>query len=124
MNSKTRDLIKKRLKELRMSQVDFADRLSMTSSQISRIISGDRGTTLENLIAIADVLQIEHTYFLLVAAGKNPDPNTDEWVEEQDHKLRMISLKNRDIAGKLIDTLVQGEESEIKPKPKAKTAKA
>lgn len=53
-----------------------------------------------------------------------PAPNEDPWIKEQEYKLRMISPKNRGIAGKLIDTLVQGEESEIRPKPKAKPAKA
>lgn len=124
MNTRLRELIKSKMKESHVSQLELAERLNVATSHVSRIISGDRGTTLENLMVIADALKIDRTYFLRVAAGLNPDPEKDEWVEEQDHKLRMISPKNRTIAGKLIDTLVQGEESELRPKPKAKPAKA
>lgn len=123
MNTRTRDLIKKRMSEMNISQVDLADRVSMTSSQVSRIISGERGTTLDNLIAIADVLQIERGYFLRVAAGLNPESGKDPWIEAMSHKLNLIPPGLRTVAGKLIDSFVEQEEAEQKPRTRAKPAK-
>jgi len=58
-------------------------------------------------------------------AGHLPeDPTEDEWVEEQDHNLRKLSPKSRSVAGRLIASLVEEDESEQKAKPKAKPAKA
>ena len=124
MNIRLRELIKKRMEDLNVSQIDLADRLKVATSHVSRIISGDRGTTLDNLIVIADTLKIDRTYFLRVAAGLNPEPDNDPWVEEQDSKLRLIPHNMRGIAGKFIDSMIQGEEATSKSKPRVKPAKA
>jgi transcriptional regulator with XRE-family HTH domain len=123
MNNRMRELIKKRMGEKNISQVDLADRLSMTSSQISRILSGDRGTTLENLIALADVLQIDRSLFLRVAAGLNPEPDKDPWVESNSHKLKLIPPNLRPYADKFIDSMIEDEQPVLKSKTKIKPAK-
>jgi len=64
MNLKIGELIRERLKAKNINQVQLADMVDLTPPQISRIISGERGTSLENLIAIADALQIERGHFL------------------------------------------------------------
>lgn len=124
MNTRLRELIKTRMIDLNISQIELAERLSVASSHVSRIISGDRGTTLENLIAIADILKIERTYFLRVASGLNTEAGKDQWVEEMSHKLNLIPPGLRTVAGKFIDSMVQGEEAEEKPtKSRVKPAK-
>lgn len=95
----------------------------MTSSQVSRIISGDRGTTLENLLAIADVLQIERSYFLRVASGLNPEPDEDPWVEEQTHMLKLIPPDMRGVAGRFIDSIAAGEDAKQKSRKPAANKK-
>ena len=60
MNEKFRTFVKQRLKELGMTQETLADKLSVTPSQISRLISGERGTTLENLLALADASPVDN----------------------------------------------------------------
>jgi len=97
----------------------------MTPSQVSRIISGDRGTTLENLIVIADVLKIDRRYFLAVAAGLPPESDKDPWVEDISHKLKLLPPSLRDIADRFIDSMIKSEEATArKSKPNPKTAKS
>lgn len=103
---------------------DLAKRAKISDAAVSRFLSGERTPDAASLAAIAKAMKVRPEKVFLVAIGENNENESDEWVEEQDHKLRMISPKNRGIAGKLIDTLVQGEESEIKLKPKAKPVKA
>ncbi len=82
MNVRARDLMRQRMEQKHISQVELAERLSMTSSQVSRILSGDRDTTLENMLAIADALGIERSYLLRLASGLSPEPKEDAWVNE------------------------------------------
>jgi len=125
MNERTRELIRQRMLELDISQGEMAERISMTPSQVSRIISGDRGTTLENLIVIADVLKIDRRYFLAVAAGLPPESDKDPWVEDISHKLKLLPPSLRDIADRFIDSMIKSEEATArKSKPNPKTAKS
>ena len=122
MNERTRELIRQRMLELDISQGEMAERISMTPSQVSRIISGDRGTTLENLIVIADVLKIDRRYFLAVAAGLPPESDKDPWVEDISHKLKLLPPSLRDIADRFIDSMIKSEEATArKSKPNPKT---
>lgn len=123
MNLKLGELIRERLKAKNINQVQLAELVDLTPPQISRIISGERGTSLENLIAIADALQIERGHFLRVAANSLPSPDRDEWVEEMSHKLTLLSPVVREMAGKIITALAEGEvETNSTQKPKTKSA--
>lgn len=100
----------------------MADRLSMTPSQVSRIISGDRGTTLENLIKIADILKVTRGYFLLVAAGLSPETGKDPWVEDVSQRLAFVPEEWRGFFEDMVDAAIKREESispNTKPKPKS-----
>lgn len=124
MNERTRELIRQRMQDLDIPQGVMAERLSMTPSQVSRIISGDRGTTLENLIAIADILKIDRRYFLAVAAGLPPETDKDPWVEDVSHKLKLLPPNLRGFADDIIDSILKREDAEArKTKPRPKTAK-
>jgi len=112
MNEQTRKLISERMGELKVSQVELAKRLSMTSSHVSRILSGERGTTLENLLAFADVLRIDRTYILQVASGHKIDPDSDPWVETQSHKLNLIPPNMRTVASRFIESMIEGEQND------------
>src|SRR5262245_60121045 len=112
MNTKLRDLIRQRLKEKNMDQVELADQVGLTAPEISRIISGERGTSLDNLLAIADALQIKRAYFLQVAAGSLPDPGKDEWVEDISHKITLLPKGQRDFVSVVINALMEGVDSE------------
>ena len=84
------EFIKKRLQQLDMSQKDLADRTNMAPAQISRVISGDRGTRLENLYAIADALRMKRRDLLSIAAGESPEQDEDPFVKEAETLLRLL----------------------------------
>ena len=85
-------LIKTALNTKKMSQVDLAQRINVTPAQISRIISGERGTSIETLILIADALGIQRDFILKVASGLNTDEQSegDDLVEILNQKINML----------------------------------
>lgn len=110
MNEITLELLRKKVKESGLSQVELADRLSMTPSHISRMLSGERDTTLENLIAMADVLRVDRTYLLRLAAGLPPEPEEDPWVEETTHNIKLISPNLRGIVTTFVNSILDDSE--------------
>ena len=107
-------LIKTALNTKKMSQVDLAQRINVTPAQISRIISGERGTSIETLILIADALGIQRDFILKVASGLNTDEQSegDDLVEILNQKINMLTPGTRAIADRLLDALLE----EDKPK--------
>jgi transcriptional regulator with XRE-family HTH domain len=116
MNAKLGELIRNRLIEINMSQTELADGVGMTSSQISRIISGERGTTIENLMAIADTLVIDRELILRVAANLQTKNEQEEWVEKMNHKMQLLPPAARKMAEKLLDALLAEEKPAVAEK--------
>jgi len=113
-------LIKDNLDKKNMSQADLAHKISVTPAQISRIISGERGASIETLVLIADVLGISRDTMLKIASGMSPSKESlsDEWVEEMSHKISLLPPSSRGVISKLLDALL--EESQ----PQTKTIKS
>lgn len=115
------ELIKKALREKRISQIELSERTSLSTSQISRIVKGERGTTIENLIILADALGIKRDLMLRTAAGlPTMEESSDEWVDEMNHKIKLVPATQRPVAEKLLDALIE----EPQPNPKLKKSKA
>ena len=125
LEMKLKDLVKAALIKKDMNQSDLADRINVTPAQISRIISGERGTTIETLVRIADVLGIRHEDILKAAAGlPSPDEqSTDEWVEAMNYKIKLLPKSLRPIAERMFDALYDDSSEKIEPAPKSKKAK-
>ena len=110
------------LEKRNMRQVELARKSGVAPAQISRILSGQRGAEGKTLRAIARALKMAPED-VFRAAGLMPDePNADPWVDEMAYKLRLIPASLRPAAGKLIESMAEGDEASRKPKPKAKTA--
>jgi transcriptional regulator with XRE-family HTH domain len=58
-----RKAVKKRLKELHLTQKDLAGLLDMTERQMSNIMKGNKGTRISTLMGIAKVLDIDFDVF-------------------------------------------------------------
>ena len=116
MNEITRKFLKKKVEESGMSQVEIAERLKMTPSHVSRLLSGERDTTLETLVEIADILKIDRSYLMRLASGLNPEPNIDEWVKDMSHKMTLIPVPLRSITKKFIDSMVEGDQQQSQSK--------
>lgn len=61
--------LKEQIEKCEMTQGEFARRVGLQQSQISRIISGERGTTIEVLEGIARVLRVPPEDVFRIAAG-------------------------------------------------------
>ena len=122
---KLKALVKAALIKKRMNQTDLADRINVTPAQISRIMSGERGTSIEMLVKIADALSIRHEDIFKAAAGlPTPEVTSDEWVEDMNIKLNNIKdPKARTIAEKLLDSLSSEAEPHTAPQVQPKKAK-
>lgn len=127
MKSNTNKLgawIRQCLSDIGKNQVWLAEKIGVQAPQVSRIISGSSEATPDLLSAIADALGKPRIQAYRAAGYLEPLPEFDEWVEEQDSKLRKLSQKTRSFIGKIIDSAVENEEAEQKQKTKVKPAKA
>ncbi len=104
-------LIKDVLGKKGISQIALADKIGLTGAQVSRIISGDRNTSIDTLLLIADALQIDRDVIIKVAAGLSPEPEEDEWVKEQMYKLEKIKDNpvKQSIAANVLSSLLDQE---------------
>jgi transcriptional regulator with XRE-family HTH domain len=89
------------------TQAELAKRSGVTSAQISRIISGQRGSETKTLVAIANALKISPDVFLRAAGLLPPAPEKDEWVEQASFKLSKLDPSRRSIADSFIDALLE-----------------
>lgn len=110
------ELVKKALKKRGFSQIELSQRSSISTSQISRIINGERGASLETLLTLADALGIKRSEMLRVAAGLPEVVPEDEWIEEMNYKLNLIPKNSRNVAEKVLDSLIEDHEPRRVPK--------
>jgi len=113
--------IKDVLETKKISQVDLAQRVNLTPAQISRIISGERGTSIDTLILIADALNIERDILLKVASGSLPQKSDiDQETEELNHLVDMLTPDKRKLARSILNALLEGPAQAMpakKPRP-------
>lgn len=113
------ELVKQALKKRGLSQSELSERSNVSPAQISRIVNDERGASLETLLSIADALGIRRDDMLRAAAGLPAHKeNDDEWVEEMNHKIKLVPKGARSIAEKMLDALI------VEPEPAPKTRKA
>lgn len=115
----------KELEARNMSQSDLARATGLTRQAISYYLGKKSKRPDDDALSqIARVFKIPAEQIYRAAGLLPPNAQTDEWVEEQSHKLALLPTNLRSIAGKMIDSMLQGEETDVKAKPKAKPAKA
>ena len=117
------------LDERKMKPVDLANLAGKDQGMISRILRRQRMPTPDTLNAIAKALRLPSRIVFEAAGQLPPEKNNDLWVEEMSHKLGLLPTEMRGPAGRLIDALIEGDESEesekrSKPKPKVKPSSA
>jgi len=100
------------LKQRDISQSKLARLSGLSEGTISNIISGTRGRGPDSLEAIARALKLP-VDFVYRRAGLLPEePDADPWVDEMTHKLKMIAPGMRGFATTVINSLVEGKETE------------
>jgi len=112
------------MEEKKIYPVDIARTGFVTDSAVSLLFSmKTKSVSVDMCKAIAKATGIPLITVYRKAGHLPEDPTIDEWVEEQDHKLRALSVKSRTFIGKIIDSAVEGDEAQQTPKAKAKPAK-
>ena len=108
------EFIKDVLDRKKISQVDLAQRINLTPAQVSRIISGERGTSIETLVLIADALGVERDLMLKIASGslfKNTDVNKE--VEEINHKINLLTPQRLAAIEVIIDAFLREDNPPV-----------
>lgn len=107
------------------SQADLARKAGIKRQTINGYESHRRTKPDEQVLVKISEAFGYHPEFLPRMAGLLPsEPNRDEWAEKTAHKLRKLSPPLRSVADRMIDGLLQEQETNEKPKTKIKSARA
>lgn len=80
---------------------------------VSRILNGERSPKNETLKAIARSLKLSNETVFRAAGLLPPKPEEDQWVDEQSHKLSLLTPDKRSIAEKLLNALLEEDKHMI-----------
>lgn len=109
------------LNQREWTQADLSRKSGVSTGQIARLMSGERGLGEDSVAAIAKALRMPANVVYRVAGFLPPEAEADEMAEKLNHKINMLTPGARAIADRLIDALLE----EDKPKVQVgKTAKA
>lgn len=88
--------LKEELKKANISQTELAEKVNLTSSQISRIISGERGTTIDVLEGIARTLRIPPENVFRIAAGLGPKSEKSNLIQQIEYLVLDLPEEEQD----------------------------
>jgi transcriptional regulator with XRE-family HTH domain len=107
------------------NQADLARKAKLTRTTISDYEKRIRpNPDIRALTRISEALGYPGDVLPRVAGLLPGEPDYDQWAETTAHKLRKLSPRLRSVADRMIDGLLQEQESNEKPKPKTKSARA
>ena len=107
------DWLLNELKSRDMSQSDLARSAGLGSGTISNIMSGNRKVGQDTLTAIARALRLPPA-LVFEKAGLLPGKSDDPWAEKMNHKIGQLSGARREMAERLLDTLLDEQERETR----------
>lgn len=110
----------KELEHRKISQSDLSRMSGLSRGTISNLISGARGRGPDSIEAIARALKIPQEQVFRAAGLLPKEDKDDTWVEEMNHKMKLLPPAMRPIAEKLLNSLLEDAE----PAPSKKKAKA
>jgi transcriptional regulator with XRE-family HTH domain len=118
------DWLLKELKKRELSQSDLSKISGLSRGTLSNLINGTRGIGPDSLLAIAKALKLPPAQ-VFEAAGILPTKgDTDPWVEKMSHILEMLNPQNREMAERLIETMVEQEQAKNQNKNSQKISEA
>ena len=114
----------KQLQERDWSQADLSRKSNLTRQAIANYMAG-RIPDEKSLRQIARAFKLPPITVFRAAGILPAEPDTDEWVEEMSDKISQIKdPTRREMAKKVLDTLVEDEQSgqnQRQAKPKTKS---
>jgi transcriptional regulator with XRE-family HTH domain len=112
-----------KLKELDWTQADLARASGLTRATISYYLGPKSKKPDEDAlrkIAKAFKLPVEAVFR---AAGVLPPTTNDPWIEDMNHKISQLTGIRREMAERLLNTLLIEQDHETKPTPKTSSVK-
>lgn len=107
------------------SQADLARKAQLTRTTISDYEKRIRPhPDVRALTRISEALGYPGDLLPRIARLIPDEPDYDEWAEKTTYKLRKLSPGLRSVADRMIDGLLQEQETSEKPKTKIKSARA
>lgn len=88
--------LKDQIDTIGLTQGEFANRIGIQQSQVSRIISGERGTTIEVLEGIARVLRLPPEAVFNAAVGKITENEKTELIRQITYLSAELSLQEQE----------------------------
>ena len=109
------------LEEMQWKPADLSRATGLDSAVISNIRNGKRGLGIDTAVLIAKATKRSPEQILRMA-GDFPEVNMDEWIEEQSHKMSLLTADKRPIAEKLLNALLEEDKpvSKVGKRIKAK----
>ena len=107
------DWLMQELRSRNMSQSDLSRSSNITTAQISRIISGQRNPGQDTLSAIAKAFKLPPE-FVFEKAGILPPSVEDPWVSKMNHKLELLTGPRREMAERILDTMLSEQDRETR----------
>jgi transcriptional regulator with XRE-family HTH domain len=122
MDKKFQTWLMQQLQERDWSQADLSRKSNLTRQAIANYMAG-RIPDEKSLRQIARAFKLPPITVFRVAGILPAEPDADEWVEEMSDKITQIKdPTRREMAKKLLDTLVEDEQSgQNQPQGKSKT---
>ena len=112
------ELIKKRAKEIGLSQTEISRKSGLSNSQVSRIFKFQSTASQEALVSLAIAVGYPPENILRMAKILPTRPDADLWVEEQLYKLQRIPAALRPTAEKIISAFADAENITHQPATK------
>lgn len=105
------------------SQADLSRKSGVSTGQIARLMTGERGIGEQSVIAIAKALKIPPVHVLEAAGILPANKDSDPWVEKMNVTLNNIKdPASRALAERVLESLISGP-SETAMRPSTKKAK-
>ena len=98
--------LKVELKTRGWSQADLARKSGLSTGQVARLLTGERGVGERSTLAIAHALKLPPVQ-VFVVAGFLPEGKSDQWLEEMKVLLGHISHADRDAVKKILRTYAE-----------------
>ena len=104
------------------SQADLSKRSGLHRAIISKIVLGSSSPMPETLEAIARGFGMPSVIVFQKAGLLTQQPVSDQWLEEMNHKIGLLSPSRRPMAEKLLDALLEEDKPVVvSKKARAKT---
>jgi len=104
-----------------MSQTELAGKIGVTPAQVSRMISGSRGTDNDTLIRIADALRIPAEEVFRAATGIKEKSSANQKLEGLQDDWPYLDEDQQETVSIMVKSLRRAAEDKTKVKHESKT---